>query len=195
MKTKTIDVYSFEDLDESAKENAREWFRTGALGYDWWEFIFEDVKTIGKILGIEIDEIEFSGFYNQGSGACFTGDYNYAKDSRRKIREYAPQDADLHNLVDSLFESQHRGFYSISAAIRKSRWNSSHERSVSISVYARNDHASDELSDSISELMRDFMHWIYKKLRNEYEFLMSDEVVDETIIANEYEFDETGSIL
>jgi hypothetical protein len=36
------------------------------------------------------------------------------------------------------------------------------------------------------------MHWLYDRLRENYDWLNSDEQVDETILANEYEFTETG---
>jgi hypothetical protein len=44
----------------------------------------------------------------------------------------------------------------------------------------------------VTQCMRDFADWIYDQLRKEYEYQMSDEQVDETLIANEYEFDEDG---
>ena len=31
------DVYQFNELSDRAKERAREWYREGALDYDWWE--------------------------------------------------------------------------------------------------------------------------------------------------------------
>ena len=47
--------------------------------------------------------------------------------------------------------------------------------------------------DMQTDLMNDFNDWMYYRLRDEYEYLTSDEAVAESIIANEYEFDEDGN--
>lgn len=46
--------------------------------------------------------------------------------------------------------------------------------------------------DSINQIVSDFASWIYRALEKEYDYQMSDECVDETIRANEYEFYEDG---
>ena len=48
--------------------------------------------------------------------------------------------------------------------------------------------------DAIRENCRDFMDWIYKSLEREYDYMMANEQVDDSIIANEYEFTENGEI-
>jgi len=48
------------------------------------------------------------------------------------------------------------------------------------------------MEDNITDCLRDFMREIYSTLRSEYGYLTSDESVDDTIIANEWEFTETG---
>ena len=61
MKTKTITVYEFDDLSDSAKEKAIENVRHGGyMDYEWYDCVYEDAKEIGKILGIDIDNIYFS---------------------------------------------------------------------------------------------------------------------------------------
>lgn len=46
--------------------------------------------------------------------------------------------------------------------------------------------------EELERLMRTFADWIYDGLRQEYDYRMSDESVDDSIRANEYEFTETG---
>ena len=48
--------------------------------------------------------------------------------------------------------------------------------------------------ETIEQAMRDFADWIYRQLESAYDDAMSDESADESILANEYEFDETGRI-
>lgn len=198
MRTKQIELYTFEELSEDAKEKAREWYRQGALDYEWWNFVFEDAKTIGALMGIEIDQIYFSGFWSQGDGACFTGDYSYRKGSAKAVREYAPQDSELHAIADNLQTIQRQNFYSLVASVRHNARRHSHEHSVSINIedtrLGTYSGVSEDTEESLSDALRDFMRWIYTRLRDEYEYLTSDEQIKESIIANGYEFTEDGEI-
>ena len=49
--------------------------------------------------------------------------------------------------------------------------------------------------DEISEALRDLARWLYGKLEDEHDYLNSDAVVDEAIIANGYSFTEDGERL
>jgi len=44
----------------------------------------------------------------------------------------------------------------------------------------------------VIDALRDLARWLYRQLEREYDYLSSDEVVDETIIANGYTFTEAG---
>jgi hypothetical protein len=67
-------VYQFDELSDEAKEKAREWYRQGNVTTRFWsECTIDDAKEIGKLLGMDIDNIYFSGFWSQGDGACFEG--------------------------------------------------------------------------------------------------------------------------
>lgn len=56
MKTIATTVYEFGELSDAAKEKAREWYREGALDYEWWDSTYEDAATIGlKITGFDLD--------------------------------------------------------------------------------------------------------------------------------------------
>lgn len=46
--------------------------------------------------------------------------------------------------------------------------------------------------EAVVEALRDLARWLYRQLEREYGYLSSDEVVDETIIANSYTFTEAG---
>ena len=53
---------------------------------------------------------------------------------------------------------------------------------------------SRSIEEDTRDLLRSFADWIYRQLKEEYEYRMSDENVDESIRINEYEFDENGRI-
>ncbi|MFA7254446.1 MAG: hypothetical protein WC107_07930 [Patescibacteria group bacterium] len=111
-------VYKFDELSESAKQKAIEDYRQDGFYYEWWDAVYEDARQIGEILGIEIDNIYFSGFSSQGDGACFEGKYAYAKGSANGIKGHAPQDEELHRIAKELQILQKKNFYSLSAKVK-----------------------------------------------------------------------------
>lgn len=46
-RTRCKEVYLFDELSEKAKDRARDWWREGALDYDWWESTYEDAERAG----------------------------------------------------------------------------------------------------------------------------------------------------
>lgn len=199
-------LYKYEELSDSAQERARDWYRQGGLGYDWWEFCYEDFARVAEILGIDLSqravplmngkcryepEIYFSGFYHQGSGSSFCGTYGYAKGAVVKIQEYAPQDEELHRIAQGLQDVQRRHFYRLIADIT-----SVHDNYIRVEVEDSENRYRDigDAEDDVRGLMNDFNDWMFKRLQDEYEYLTSDEAVAESLITNEYEFDEEGNI-
>jgi len=194
MRTVEKVVYKLNELPDNVQETAIEKFREFNLSYEWWDNVYYDVEEIGKLIGIEIDKIYFSGFCSQGDGACFEGSYYYQKQSVKKIMEYAPQDEDLHEIAKELYNIQRKYFYGLNARIKQSG-HYMHEMCTQIDVYNdEGDYTPTESNDSITESLRDFMRWIYKRLEDEHDYLQSDEAIKETIEANDYEFDIWGSI-
>lgn len=119
MRTIEKTVYRFVELSDSAKAKVREQYREWACQDNhWYEYIFDDAKEIGKILGIKIDNIYFSGFSCQGDGACLTGSYSYAKSAAKAIRAHAPLDTELHRIASELQSLQRENFYKLTASIR-----------------------------------------------------------------------------
>ena len=176
--TITKEVYTFEELDESTKEKVRDRWRDGHLDYDWWDAVYEDADQVAKILGIDLARkrpstpcIWFNGFYHQGSGSSFKGSYRYVKETVRQIKEYAPNDEELHRIAQNLQDIQRKNFYGLRATIEPSN------REISLRVRVENIHhiygdATDEAEEAITEAMNDFNHWVYQRLEDEYEYLM-----------------------
>ena len=193
--TKTI--YTFDELSDEAKERAiADWNHDG-LDYDWWEYVVDDAKEIGKLMGIQIKNIYFSGFSSQGDGACFEGYYAHGKGSVKAVKAYAPQDRELHQIARDLSRAQRPYFYGLEASVRH-QGHYNHEFCTVINVGDRRDYPADDLSagqEDITEVLRDFMRWIYKRLELEYEYLTSEEQVAETFMANDYEFTAAGKMV
>lgn len=202
-------IYQLGELAEEAKERARSWYRQHGFDYDWYDSVFEDFGRICALLGIDLRTrpvrlmgggtrsepcIFFSGFSSQGDGACFEGSWTYARGMRRAIRDYAPEDAELHRIADALETIQWRNFYQLSATARhRGRYN--HEFCMDIPVdrdspvYQAPTASAEE---EVTEALRDLARWLFRQLEREYDYQTSDEAVDEAITANEYSFTETG---
>lgn len=184
-------VYPFEELSDAGKETAREWWREAAQDDEWWDCTYEDVKEIAAIMGIEIDKIYFSGFWCQGDGAQFIGTYSYAKNSVKKLKEYAPKDDILHGIVEDLAAFQKRFFYTVTAKI-ESKGNYCHEYCTVIEVDDQHGSLKSEDDEELFAILRRYMKWIYGILEEEYDYQNADEQVDENIKCNEYQFTEDG---
>lgn len=202
-------VYSFDELPDDGKEKARGWYREGGFDYDWYDFVYEDFERVCGMLGVSLDTVAvrlfgggtrrkpciwFSGFWSQGDGACFEGDYRYARGAGGKVRGYAPKDKELHRIADALGSIQRRNFYQLSARIsHRGRYH--HEYSMDIAVERASPVAQDmtaEAEENVKEALRDLARWLYGRLDDDYEHLTSDEAVDEMLRLNEYGFTADG---
>ncbi|MFN3320019.1 MAG: antitoxin of toxin-antitoxin stability system [Allorhizobium sp.] len=202
-------VFRLNELSDAAKDRARAWYREGGFDYDWYDAVYEDFERIAEILGIRFKTrsvrlmgggtrqdpcICFTGFWSQGDGASFECYYSYRKSASAEIRSYAPQDKEMHEIADALLAIQRRNFYQLHAeASRQGRYY--HEYCMSISVERDSPTYQDMTPDAeeiVTEALRDLARWLYRQLEREYEYLSSDEIVDETIVANGYTFTESG---
>lgn len=202
-------VYEFHELSNAAKEAARAWFREGMGDWEWWDSIYDDFEEICRILGIELRTrpvrlmgggtrqkpcIWFSGFSSQGNGASFEGTYTYANCAGKRIRDYAPNDAELHRIADRLAEIQRRNFFQLRANIRhRGRYYHAYCMEVSVERDSHNwQSMTDDAEGAVTDCLRDLAHWLYRQLEREWDYMMSDEYANEGIVANEYTFTEGG---
>lgn len=201
MRTETITrtYYSFDELTDEAKETAIQAYRDRYDSFDPFESdcIIYDAKEIGKLIGIDIDKIYYSGFWSQGDGACFIGSYSYKKGGLKALKQYAPKDKELHRIAEGLQEVQKKYFYTICATVKHSgRYH--HERSTDIDVvhhlseYGNPVHVNDTDEEEVSEALRDYMRWIYNQLETQYDYCTSDEAIREELENNGYEYTEEG---
>lgn len=160
-------VYKFEELSDRAKERARDWYRQGALDYEWWDSVYEDAKRIGlKITGFDVSR-----------GADAEGKFeDTAVDVANAIlKEHGKETETYKDARDFLkdWEKKEKAYYD-----------------------ADEDNEDFEGSEEGEELEKEFLNTLLQDyaqiLQKEEEYLMSNEVVDESIIANEYEFSEDG---
>ena len=197
MKVKHIEVYKFDELEESAKDRALDkLYDINTNGDFWYECTIDDAKEIGKLIGIDITNIYFSGFSSQGDGACFEGHYSYQKGGYKALKDYAPQDTELHRIALELQTLQRKRFYKVLCSVKHSG-HYSHKYCTEIKVYNsqyESEWVDAKTKEEFSEVLRDFMEWIYLQLKKEYEYQTSKEAIIEAINANEYDFTVNGNL-
>lgn len=204
-------VYTFDELSEEAQEKALEWYREGYLDFEWYDALYDDFTEICKLLGVAIatrttrhmtkdggfttesPRIYFSGFSSQGDGACYEGYYRYAKGSANKIRECAPRATELHRIADELYRAQRLAAFGLYATISHN-YRYYFSRSMSIDVEHEKGYTfSNEAEEMLKEALYDLGDWLYKTLEEEHEWLIGDENLRESIMANDHEFTESGN--
>jgi len=154
----TTTVYQFDELNDKAKERARDWYREGALNDEWWDCIYEDAEKAGlKITGFDIGR----GQYVEG----------------KLIKSVAQSIEAI--LADHGDEC---GTYKLATQYK-----------ARLSLL---DKDSQEYDDELDRIEQEYTEALCEEYRHmlerEYEYLLSDECVDETILVNEYEFEEDG---
>ena len=195
---KTFNVYSFSELSDKAKQVAIDQFRDDEHSpFDfWYESTTEDFHTILEKIGFYNIDSNFTGFYCQGDGASFTGNYSYKKGCLKAIKDYAPKDKELYNIVKGIVSHQKDNGYKLDCDITRIGSLYCHSNTMYFDWSKNGDHYFDWhnsfVEDEIEQLIKDLADWYYTNLQAEYDYLLSDEYIVENIEANDYQFLECG---
>jgi hypothetical protein len=202
-------IYRIDELPEGAKDRARAQYREGGFDHDWYDAVYEDFQRIADILGIRLKTrttrlvggrtrqdpcIWFSGFWSQGDGAAWEGVYSYRKSAAAELHAYAPKDKTLHRIAETLQAAQRQNFYQLRAAVTH-RGNYYHAFTMAVSVSRDGAAAAEIIGDAesiVTDALHDLANWLYRQLEQEYDYLTSDEAVDETLVVGGYTFTEEG---
>lgn len=181
----------FDELSESRKIQEIDKCRNsdGYLDYEWWTYLDEDFKTILELIGFYRINTYFSGFWSQGDGASFTARYSNEKRIAPKIKSYAPQDKELHRIAKAIQDIQQDCKYEFECSIYCTR-NYSHSHTMRLQFDSYMNDKLIDYEDEFLELCRDLADWYYERLEEEWNFLNSDEAIENHLIMNEYEFEE-----
>ena len=182
MREMNVTVYSFDELSEEAQERAINELRPVDIEPYWYEDTFDTIRAAGKLLGLDIDRIHFDAYLY----CIFDANYEYVRGAAKAIQAEFPRATDLHDVARKLQDLQKRHFYSLSCAVTKGR---------SMNYYRCFRFGEDYECEDLGDIIDDFAHWARVLLRDESEYLTSDEAVKEAIEANEYEFTEEGKLV
>lgn len=170
MKTKTVNLYEFHELDDTAKEKARERYRECALDYEWWDCIYEDAERIG----LKITEFDLGG-RKHIKGNLTT---SVQKCCENITKEHG-KDCATYKLAQQWFATSE----TLSQAIEALDDDTAEDERERLE--AEQDEKHDEFEQALLEEY-------FVMLDHEYEWLLADEQVDESITANGYTFTEDG---
>lgn len=196
MKLKIIKVFEFNELSEDVKEKVLDEHRFVNVDYDWWDFSISVFLREAKELGfsnIESDDITFK--IND-------------RDAHFGIkRTSATLDSEFFEgySIASGFETgvNKVGYWFSDFPFRG--YNSTELSHVEFDEIVKEENGKwvDVSDDEFEEIKALDKYWellalckkYFRKLEEEYEYLLSDEAVKETILINEYTFTEEGEIL
>lgn len=170
MQTITINLYQFSELSDEAKQKAISNLAMINVDGEWWESTYEDAANIGlKITGFDIDR----GSYVNGS---FTLSAN----------EVAANIFSNHGESCETFKTA-TAFMDCWQPIFNDYMD---ETSENYESRENEECMQSEEDEFLSSLCNDYL----KILRDEYEYLTSEEAIIETIESNEYDFTEDGEL-
>ena|SRR5690554_5394524 len=183
-ETTVTTYYEFSELTDKQKKKAIEKHREINVDYGWHDDILDEFTRALEILGFKKVNVSYRGFWYQGDGASFTGEF------------LIPEDDDTLEMRLEKFESEFPHLYARFNFDKYSKMTFDDDESLYLETYEiyRNKHFCGHSNtvfcdhDGVEEFTRSFSDFIYKTLEKQYEFLTSDEQVIETLIGNKIEF-------
>ena len=174
MKTIEVKLYEFEELSNEAKENAIEKNRFINVEHDWWDWFYEGMAEIGiKVNSFDVYYGNIDITIEDSEQTAIEAIEEYPKENEVfKISKEFMADRDA--LVKKLGEGNDIEGYSVKEEF----------------IYEYDKEIERLEEQYIREIAKEIITW----LREEYEYLQTDEAVAETLIANDYEFTQEGKI-
>jgi hypothetical protein len=170
--TKTETIYQFDELTEGAKNKARGWYASGGLVYEWWKFICEDAARIGlEIVGFDLGNRKgLKGHLTVSVRECCT----------RIMKEHGKE-------CDTYILAANWG-------MNWEKFNQEMERAETEGNEEEVLRLEEELEEDQVEFQQALLEEYFVLLNKEYEYINSNESIDENIRCNGYEFYEDGTI-
>jgi len=207
MKVIQLKLYTFRELGRLAKQKALTDYRYINVDFNWWEDEYDDFIHICEGLGIEVHKhtIKFTGFYSQGDGSAFsaTVDFNKLPEAVRleTWKRYAP----LQEFKFPALNVDRRVMKLVIAGILPSEPQIIARYKVNdivtdLGIYVVNERKNHDLVFEELEKLEEWLRkvakilnsYLYDCLQKQYEFLISDTTVKESLLFNEYLFSADG---
>jgi len=218
-KTIEVEVFKYAELSDSAKQRARDWYIEG-MDYEWWQGVYDMSIEDGKEKGFYIDKIAFSGFCSQGDGASWSG----FVDVRQWLETNVPDSIGVsawcaliqEDVVTKNIQVTQSGRYSheetMSFANVEDSTDEYHDefKMALPSIFKGMSVANlfdiiatdpacpykgvDDITTAIAISGKQYAKDIYHNLREEYDYLCSEEMMLDHFDCNDYHFTEEGAL-
>ena len=162
-------IYQFDELPKEAQAKAIERYHSINIEYDWYSNIYYEVKQFLKI--------DIQGFdTGRGSYVNFKLTHDdITKDFLKGLNKY------FNDLNEVIAQTE---YY-------LEQW---HILDNDLDRYPTVDEIEDILDNTLEVIKSELERLFLKALREEYDYLTSDESIKETLTINEYDFTEDGKI-
>ncbi len=157
METVQIEVYSFDELSESAKDKAREWWRHG-IDFAWSDESRESIEAFCKHFGVRLKQWSVNPYESPSYTTDAENRHFRGLRLSRVNREQMPTGYCLDNTL----------------------WYTFHDE------FKRTGDAKCSFDAAIWEA--------FKAWRDDMEYQLSDECIDDLLMVNEYRFTESGKV-
>jgi hypothetical protein len=172
-------VYSFDGLSEKSQQKALEKLWDINVDYGWWDFIYEDAARIGlDINEFDIDRHIICGDLKEDLlDCCKFMRQQHGKECKtfKTAEQYLKEYIDAFKQWLRLQDKEDFEDWKIVDWLKE---------------FGYSDEAAEITSDFRKALLEDYLII----LRNEYDYLTSEEAIKEAIYANEYEFTADGEL-
>ena len=198
--TKTHTCLPFSELDEKTKAKVMEQYYDFTTSFDWWDSVYEYFAEKMEEKGVEIDleHVYFSLGYSQSDYAAITAKVTDIDKFMPALGGFDKKETRLikfalhERYISSLGCSAQRSSTSVGV-----EWNNPHEYNQgNISdAYHFAEKTLESFSESVDCFFREATRELYRDLRNEYEYLTSEDCLSENFDANDCVFEiETGKM-
>lgn len=214
--------FLFSELSKDAQSKALDELRDLNVQYDGWhDDVIDQFKEDMEMLGLSDVEVSYSGFFSQGDGASFTAEVSDTEvfmkealglesdewlDMGDGIKPKDELDALRSDLLDIGFDTREKLTpENFIIQIRRTSSRYSHENTIEGDVDIEDIPESiedefpfykyqDMIQNKVTNWAREKSKNLYRDLEKEYDYLTSDEVVKDSIEANDYLFTEDGKL-
>lgn len=150
----------------------------------WYEDIIVDFcEDILPSFGLSVSykDVEFSGFWSQGDGASFTGNFFLCDVNPTELKASLPTEVDLHQLIDQLAELA-EAHHEIQGTVTRMSSHYSHSNTMNIGDYSSNkgycneetEAFASDAEDNLLSIFRQLADWLYNSLSENYDFYLAD---------------------
>lgn len=180
-------------LPDSVQERLLEKYWDLNVQHDWPDETIAEFKAKALALGVEVDDVYWSGFWSQGDGACFTGRItDWSKFLAAVKPDIDPAVGGWVGDNSTTMYIKTRGSYCHSGTMHTEFDFQDLEQPPDLEdlqlslwkVLTKNGDILYEMESDILAYLRGLADGLYQELEKEYEGLTSDEAVADALLAN-----------